>query len=138
MRQLVFFIVVMFLWSCSKHSAVTEIKDDFLFIQAISKEEPSNGSEQEYKIRIFPQVKQNENIDPKLKEQMLYRADSCFYRKKGNDKIFPSTVIPIANGIKNCFEYVVVFSERINKEEINCIHFESKYLNTKNYLLIFK
>ncbi|TKC55289.1 hypothetical protein FBD94_25205 [Pedobacter hiemivivus] len=131
-------MIVIFFISCSKGISITEIKDKDLLIQASCKESSSDGHDQEYKVRIFPELKSGETIDRKITEQMSYNMDSCFYKMKGKEKQFPETVIPIANGIKNCFEYLIVFSDDAAAQETNKLQYESKYINNTTYQLIFK
>lgn len=138
MRYLQILMVVFFFISCSKGISIAEIKDKDLLIQASCKNNSSAGQGREYKVRIFPELKNGETIDRKINEQMSYNMDSCFYKMKDKEKQFPETVIPIANGVKNCFEYLIVFAENTAVEEINKLQFESKYINHTSYQLIFK
>lgn len=138
MRYLQILTVVLFFISCSKPASVAEIKDKDLLIRATFKAGGSADSDQEYKVRIFPELKYGEPVDKKVNEQMAYQIDSCFYKIRGKEKQFPDAVIPVANGIKNCFEYLVVFSGKADHKAQNELHYESKYINATTYKLIFK
>jgi hypothetical protein len=136
MRCLQVLALVIFFISCSKSVTEVEIKDKDLLIQATCKE--GSSSDQEYKVRIFPELKYGESVDKKINEQMAYQIDSCFYKLRGIEKEFPEAVIPVSNGIKNCFEYLIVFSGKKDDQEPNELLYESKYINATTYKLIFK
>ncbi|WP_316815868.1 hypothetical protein [Pedobacter nyackensis] len=138
MRYLQILAVAIFFISCSKSVAVVEIKDKDLLIQATCQEGSSAEPDLEYKVRIYPELKYGESVDKKVNEQMAYQIDSCFYKIRGVEKEFPETVIPIPNGIKNCFEYLIVFPGKANDKEPNELLYDSKYINATTYKLIFK
>jgi hypothetical protein len=138
MRYLHVLTAALFFISCSKPVSVVEIKDKDLLIQATCKAGTSGEPGQEYSVRIFPELRYGEPVDKKVNEQMAYRIDSCFYKLRDKEKQFPEAVIPIPNGVKNCFEYLVVFSGKADQNEPNELLYDSKYINATTYKLIFK
>ena len=138
MRYLQILMASVFFLSCAKNVAVVEIKDKDLLIRATYQQGSSAAPDQEYKVRVFPELKYGEKVDQKVNEQMAYQIDSCFYRIRGKEKEFPDAVIPVSNGIKNCFEYLVVFSGTTSAQAPNELLYAPKYMNATTYKLIFK
>lgn len=125
--------------SCSKKPPFAEIKDKDLIVQASVKvltDQDTIGPE--YKIRIFPVFK-GSNDEKKVREKLQYNVDSCFYMMKNAGKLYPDAVIPVANGIKDCYEYLVIFPKTAYTEpEISKLIYKDKYINSKTYQLTLK
>jgi hypothetical protein len=83
-----------------------ESKSPGVLIRAIKiKPESGDSTELTYKIRVYPS--NAENAKSALTEHFYYHADSLFYFRCGKAVVTPRSVQPIANGLTDCFEYLV-------------------------------
>ncbi len=138
MRYLYLMCAVLF-FSCSRKQPFAETKDKDLLIQVIGSKGLPDSAGLEYKVRIFQELKKEATDDKKLREKMMYQVDSVFYRMEGLEKQYAEGVTPIANGIKNCFEYLVVFpGTKPAGTHQDILIYQDKYINNKTYQLILK
>jgi len=123
--------------SCSRKNPSAEIKDQELLIQAMYQKAKNEGLE--YQVRIFS-LTENGKMDKKqLVEKMSYGIDSCFYIISTGIKKYPEAVIPVNSGIKNCFEYLLVFPEELNQvSEVQVLSYQDRFISGKTYQLSFK
>lgn len=131
-KYYIYLISVCVFFSCSGKSPFTEIKDEDLCIQ-VSDLPSSDTASLEYKVRIIP-VKESAS-DQQIKQKMSFNVDSCFYRYEGTAKQYPDGVIPIANGLKNCYEYVVIFSKNGNTSANTTLTYQDRFISGKSYQL---
>ena len=90
-----------------------------------------------YKVRIIPQKKLMETSTMHDKTSMYYDMDSCFYIiDDKHEKIYPSLVQPVANGVKDTYEYLLDFelNTGLAKQELNIIYAD-RYINHKSYVI---
>lgn len=113
--------------------AYKEIKDKAMELELMKSPE-NDTTVLNYKIRIFPAKAWLENQPSNSGYNFNYRMDSCFFIKAGNVKHYPLFTQPIANGIKNCFEYMVSFQtdNGIKMKELQLMYAD-KYINGKTY-----
>jgi hypothetical protein len=95
----------------SDRNKYREVKGEDYLIQVMPLQMNGDNAEATgYKVRILPQEKLLNNRSGQLKQSLWYGADSCFYLTTGKKDIQPELVQAVANGITNCFEYMVVFN----------------------------
>lgn len=133
MKNKCLFILVVFLVACTKVK-FAQVKESDLSVQVNATKKTDN---KEYQIRIFYEFKGNEAKNKWFIQQMQYRMDSCFYLLNGDTKEYPESVVPVANGIKNCFEYVATFGYGSNASQDE-LYYTAKYINDKTYQLSLK
>lgn len=88
-----------------------------------------------YRIRLSPTL-QSSTVQG-IKENFLYRVDSCFYIQIQDQVIYPELCQAINGGITNTYEYLVSFSLEsiLHKKDLQ-LHYQDKFLNKKNYSLL--
>ncbi len=124
-------IAVLLMMSCRHKIPAVSIVDEEMTIHAMTRSEPDSAGV--YNVRILPKkelLEQNSTIG----RNMMYGADSCFYIMEGVHKIYPIGTECIANGVANSFEYLVRFDSKVSAE----LFYQDKYINKKNYHLVFK
>jgi hypothetical protein len=133
MKIITYLTLLLCFFGCKPKGKFTTIKDEQLMVQAISVPGDSGLT---YKVRIYPQ-KQWQDQKPKLTQKMQYDADSCFYLTKGNLRYYATDISPIANGMKNNFEYLVSFAA-LPKNETDSVMliYHDKHLTQKDYKLL--
>jgi hypothetical protein len=62
-----------------------------------------------YKVRVLPGRKLLDDQGKQLQEGLWYQTDSCFYITQGSASIKPELIQPIATGVANCYEFMLVF-----------------------------
>jgi hypothetical protein len=62
-----------------------------------------------YKVRIYPSKKWMSENEAQGMDLFSYRMDSCFYLQTGKLQRKPLFVMPVANGVKGSFEYLLSF-----------------------------
>jgi hypothetical protein len=110
-----------------------EIKDKTMELEVMRA--PGNDTTVlNYKIRIFPAKAWLENMPPNSGFNFSYKMDSCFFIRAGNLKQLPLFTQPVANGVKNCFEYLVSFQADagIKMRSLQLIYAD-KYINGQTY-----
>ncbi|TCC87292.1 hypothetical protein EZ428_21560 [Pedobacter frigiditerrae] len=127
-------IVAIFLMSCNRKESKDQLVDKDLVINAL-KASVENGA-LTYKVRIFHHFKGTALEGQKMNEKMAYRMDSSFYKVSEMGKQYADELIPIANGLNNCFEYMVVFYNSNAGE--NNLTYKDKYITGKTYQLSLK
>jgi hypothetical protein len=89
-----------------------------------------------YNIRIYPSKQWLDNKTEQMSVQFSYGMDSCFYLNTGGLNYKPGMVQPIANGLTDCFEYLVSFDlgSAIKAGQVGLVY-QDKYINRKRYTL---
>ncbi|WP_460680438.1 hypothetical protein [Mucilaginibacter koreensis] len=83
-------------------------------------------------IRLTPSADVLSAMPAKVKQQLLYRADSCFYLEDKNLHVYPADVQAVANGINGTFEYLVAFRNKDLLQSRTLI-FHDQHINDKVY-----
>ncbi|MHB8205938.1 hypothetical protein [Mucilaginibacter sp.] len=143
MRRLLFGLVILACCSCKTPtqkwlgnlSAFQRAGDDQLTVEAL-KTRTKDTTGLTYNVRIYPS---KQWLDSKTEQggvQFNYGMDSCFYLNAGGIDYKPAMVQPIANGLTNCFEYLVSFdlTPAMETKEADLIY-QDKYINRKRYTL---
>ncbi|WP_443938767.1 hypothetical protein [Pedobacter sp. MW01-1-1] len=134
-NKIILILGILALSACKRKLATVKLQDKDLIIQVRQEDAVDDTTKIAYQVRIFNQMKLAEQDSRYLTEKMEYDQDSSFYKKKGLNKVFPVGVIPIANGIKNCYEYVVLFDKSEMRNAVGAFIFDAKEINGKNYQL---
>jgi len=134
MRRILLLIPLFFLMSCAKKKTMYAANYQELQLQVMGK--PTAEGSFEYNVRIFHAFKGSDAQQLKLNEKMSYRMDSAFFFNNGIEKKYADEIIPVANGIKNCFEYVVIFNEASKKQD--SLIYKDKYITGETYQLSAK
>jgi hypothetical protein len=125
-------MLLLLLTACISRVSSVELKDKDLIIQArkISKDG-------DVKVRIFPNFKDvSAGASKKIRLAMQYQADSSFYLYKGGIKQYAVNVIPVTNGIKDSYEYLLIFNSEQEKSNLkDTLVYQDKYINGKSYIL---
>ncbi|MCZ4222505.1 hypothetical protein [Pedobacter rhodius] len=137
MRNCVFLILLLTVCSC-KRAQKTLLKDADLTIQCIRKVDADVPEQLNFMVRLFPE--KDKLADKKdLGVDMQLHMDSCFYTIQDGAKNYPLQVIPVANGVKNCFEYLLVFDNPAGgTEKYRTLTYHDKFINKKTYQLNFE
>lgn len=132
------FLMLLTLMVSCKQAQKTLLKDADLSIQCIRKADADDTEQLNFMVRIFPeQDKFAKNKD--LGVDMQLHMDSCFYTLQNGAKNYPLQVIPVANGVKNCFEYLLVFNNPTGgTEKYRTLTYHDKFINKKTYQLNFE
>ncbi|QNR87024.1 hypothetical protein H9N25_11880 [Pedobacter riviphilus] len=139
MRKIYFIVLFMLaLSACKRKTTSVKQQDKDLMIQVKQEDAVDDSTKIAYQVRIFNQMKLSDQGAKKIIEVMAYGQDSSFYKLKGLEKIYPVGVVPVANGIKNCFEYVVLFDKVEIAETVGTFVFSAKNINGKTYQLRVK
>jgi hypothetical protein len=110
------------------------IGDKQLTIQ-VQKVSADDGRRRTMQVRIFPKREALSGLNTAGRENLLYRMDSCFYLETGTQKVYPSAVLPVANGMSAAFEYLVSFDGAIAPKGNIRLIYQDRYLNKKKYEL---
>ena len=126
--------------SCTpgKRPGIGEVKDENYRIQVSLMEIPKrNDSSCRYKIRIWPGQKVLEEGGINIRETLWYRTDSCFSVVHDDLIIEPALVQPIANGLGNCYEYMLVFDGLpvLRDNENIAVVFHDRHITKQKYLI---
>lgn len=128
-----YLIVLAILFTCCREKNISaEMMDKEILIQGMWQKQ----SEQ-VKIRIFPKMISRIDDDKKINEQMMFGIDSCFTKVIAGKRVYPIGVIPISNGVKNCYEYLLTFPKQEEDGEFEVLY-QDKFINKKVYKLHFK
>lgn len=112
-----------------------EYSDEDILIQVMKNNNShQDTTELEYRIRIFP-VKKMQSL-PVLSDVKWLRMDSCFYLQSGNSIYQPAFIEPVANGINNSHEYLLVFKiqSEMTRQNLDLVYID-KYSNNKKRFL---
>jgi len=93
---------------------------------------PEDADEMTYSARLIPDKGLIENKNAVV-TAMQYKMDSCFYLQQGKERIYASLTQPIANGVKDSFEYLLSFERQGIKNNKWDFVYLDKYLNHKIY-----
>lgn len=135
MRKIYAMIILAGFSACrsNKEDART-VGDKQLTIQ-VQKVPAEDDRDRSVRVRIFPEREAFSGLDRAGRENLLYRMDSCFYLETGMKKIYPSAVLPVANGISLGFEYLVSFDGLVAPKGHIRLIYQDRYLNKKKYEL---
>jgi len=129
MKYVCLLVMSCVLLSCSSRLGGEISNKDFVI--QVQKKKISQDGTTEYMVRVFPTL----TATPELSTKMQYQADSCYYLGHGGIKTYPEEIIPVAGGVKNCFEYVLIFAGDASSKTADIFFFNDKYLTGKTYQL---
>jgi hypothetical protein len=132
MKYIFLLVMSCVLLSCSSKLGGEISNEDFV-IQVQPRTVTEVGTT-EYKVRVFPKLIASQELSTKLQ----YQADSCFYLNNDGKRTYPDEVIPVATGVKNCFEFVLLFAGDTSSRANEIFIFNDKYLTGKIYQLSLK
>jgi hypothetical protein len=89
-------------------------------------------------IRIFDQRQPEDNQRQQLRAKMNFLSETNFYMIIGGKKIPFEGIIPIANGVKDCFEYMVILPGQEKTAHPDVIIYQDQYITGKSYQLSLK
>lgn len=122
------------LGACRNREEPRTLGDKQLTIQ-VQKVADRDDEGKSVRVRIFPERVAFSGLDRAGRENLLYRMDSCFYLENGAQKIYPSAVLPVANGLSTGFEYLVSFEGTSSAQIRMRLIYEDRFLNKKRYEL---
>lgn len=118
---------------CRRKGDFIEMKDKDLSIQVMKMNRGEDSDMHEYRIRIVPYSIPSSHT---LQGDMWYKADSTIYLFDGTNKVYPVIMEPIANGIKNSYEYLLTFSKTTSADEVKLnLVYADRYINNRTYIL---
>lgn len=87
-----------------------------------------------YKVRVFPRRKLLDDQAKELQESLWYQTDSCFYITQGSSSIKPELIQPIATGVANCYEFMLVFDgvSSFGDHELTLV-FDDRHVTKEKY-----
>jgi hypothetical protein len=85
-----------------------------------------------YSVRIYPSKQWLVEKKDKRSIEMNYEMDSCFYIRNSGKTFRPVMIQPIANGLADCFEYMVSFDLEPSMEGPKPVLFYRDKFITKN------
>ncbi|MHA4894142.1 hypothetical protein ACXZ1K_05265 [Pedobacter sp. PWIIR3] len=136
MKKLLALLILFVVFGCKDKGLKGNAIDADIKVWALKLKADKEGLS--YNIRIYPDQKFTQG-NLKLSEQMMYRADSCFYLLDGQNKIYPLSTEYVAAGSSKYFEYLVSFGYIKNeKGQSMPLIYQDKYMNKKNYQIGFK
>jgi len=86
-----------------------------------------------FKFRLLPS--RNFTATHRLStENLWYHMDSCFYTEKDGVKTYVAMVQPIANGVKDNFEYLLQFDPAVTatRDSVRLVYYD-KYITRQHY-----
>lgn len=128
-------MAVLLFMGCSKNRG-GQNGDDQITLQ-VQQVKEKNAEDLAFRIRVFAHLPADFKDRKQLNEKMEYGIDSCFFRLNRGKQELPSGVIPVANGIKDCFEYVLLFSGSVADKNEQLVY-RDKYISGKTYQVILK
>jgi hypothetical protein len=130
-----FAVLILLNAACKTNRPSANASDKDLVIEAMKK---INQDEIVYNVRVFPNKELMENATSFSKD-MMYRIDSCFYLSDGLKKVYPLSAEYIPGGVAKSFEYMVTFEKnKVSPADDFVLFYQDKYINKKNYQLLFK
>lgn len=106
-------VLITIIASCTvdKKLGVSEIAGENYTIQVmpLPMHGDDDGRTSGYKVRILPTQKISDEYGKQLQEKLWYQTDSCFYITERSTPIKPALVQPVATGVVNCYEFMLVF-----------------------------
>lgn len=90
-----------------------------------------------YKIRVFPTSNWKGDKEELIKK-MNYNVDSCFYMLFNDELKYPESILPIANGMTNNFEYIISFANEPKLPSETVLVYHDKHISQKEYKLLMK
>jgi hypothetical protein len=115
-----------------------EIKSGTLSLQALRMKSAANDTtELNYKVRIYPSRSWlANNRSAASTRDFYYRMDSAFTLKYGSQTMRPQLVQPVANGLSNCFEYLISIeiTPEIKMKHISILY-RDKFIDGRQYTM---
>jgi len=100
----------------------------------ILKLKPADTSSLNYSVRIYPGKQWLTDKKDEQSVEMNYQMDSCIYIRNGGKTFNAAMIQPIANGLTNCFEYLVSFDlEPGMKGPRPAMVYQDKFISKKQY-----
>jgi len=130
-------MVMVLLISCKPKPQLMQAGDQELTIKLMKlKDKADPGNTLSYQARLIPGKKKNETGTNETKQDLLYRMDSTFYIIEHHKKIYASLVQPVANGLKDSYEYLLQFESdsMLDDQQIEMIY-QDKYISKRTYRL---
>lgn len=127
--------LITFFYSCKHGGRLVEAGDKDMSVQLIRLD--NNGGNDgglSYKVRLIPDKKLLQGKGREERNKLLFKMDSCFYLVNGVQKIYASMVQPVANGVGDTYEYLLVFDEKLNPDSLTMVY-QDKYISQKSYTL---
>jgi hypothetical protein len=117
-------------------SGYGQLKDQNLQLEAMKMDSPSDSTVLNYKVRLYPSKLWLEAHGNGAATHFDYGVDSCFTVSTGMGRYRPVFVQPVANGIKNCYEYLISFkADQTIKMKPLWLVYADKYIADDKYTL---
>jgi len=136
--KLLAIILVTIITACTtgKNYGLSQIEGENYTVHVMKLQGANNGTSG-YKVRVLPTQKILDEQGKQLQEALWYQIDSCFYITKDDAIIKPDLVQPIANGVVNCYEYMLVFNDvpaLVGNGEMTFV-FNDRHITREKYLI---
>lgn len=132
-------ILIAIITSCSveRKPAFSEIAGENYTIQVMALPMlDDDGRTSGYKVRVLPAQKISDDQGKQLQEKLWYQIDSCFYITQGSAHIKPELVQPIATGVVNCYEFMLVFEGlSVHGDNEVTLVFDDRHITKEKYLI---
>jgi len=136
MRKILAIITISISMAGCANSPHSTTGDDVLTIQSHLKKKERGSLA--FAVRIFSHRKNDEKKEKQLNEQMGYGIDSCFYRIYKGKREFPTGILPVASGIRNCYEYILLFDDFDGNIKQEQLVYRDRYISGKAYNMILR
>ena len=133
------FLTLLAASSCkSRKAEFNEVKDDSLTVQVLKIRNADEEGTIDLRVRIFPAHGLAEKSG-KSTEEMWYATDSCFVLSTGGKELIPVMQQPVANGMKNSFEYLLLFegAEVLDSRDMKLVY-RDRHFTGKTYTMSLK
>lgn len=117
-------------------AAYQEVRSRSMTLEIMKMADKNDTVVLNYKVRIYPAKQWLANRPAGAVNDLNYRMDSCFAVRAGSVKQPAVFVQPVANGVKDCFEYLVSF-EMGNAMKMKTLQlvYTDKYIDGHTYFL---
>jgi len=143
MKKIAIGLIVLFCFSCRNRtekwldslSSFERAGDEQLTVEAL-KPAGRDTTAVLYNVRIYPSKTWLDHKNEQATVRFNYAMDSCFYLSAGGLTYKANVVQPVANGLTNCFEYLVSFDLDPAMETGKAsLIYQDKYINNQRYTL---
>lgn len=135
MKKFLFGTCLILEMACKSGDSFIEVKDEKLTIQLTKLQNEEDVTESSYRLRILPDRSLYNDVEA-FRHLMWYSLDSTVYIEGKNGKTYPDMIQPVSNGIKDSFEYLLVFNDEKNSANaISRLIYDDKYFTKKAYIL---
>lgn len=132
-----FIWILVIIVSCSSGKGFWELSDGDMRLQLMDMDSGPEGVEtQSFRFRIYPGKAISDRMDAEARSAMWYKMDSSVYLLTGAGKIYPIAIEPVSNGVKNSFEYLILFENTVAKVKDLSLVYQDNYLTRKSYSFI--